>query len=115
MANSCRRSSTAVNRLISSVMRGVDSRNTERILEVPLGWRISELSWTADGNALFAGVQSESTGYMIVRIELDGKPRVLLNRGRNQWIDAPRPSPDGRHLAFSQQTWESNAWLLENF
>jgi serine/threonine protein kinase/Tol biopolymer transport system component len=94
----------------------LDSRNgTERILEIPLGWRISQLSWTADGKALFAAVQSESTGYMIVRIELDGKTRVLLNRGRNQWIDGPLPSPDGRYLAFSQRTWESNAWLLENF
>jgi hypothetical protein len=25
------------------------------------------------------------------------------------------PSPDGHHLAFAQQTFETNAWLLEDF
>ena len=85
----------------------------ERNLQLPRGWRIWSTSWAADGNALFAAAQS--TEYLIVRVELDGKTRVLLNRGRNQWLSDPRPSPDGRHLAFSQQTFESNAWLLENF
>jgi len=71
------------------------------------------ISWTADGNALFAAVKS--TGYFIARIELDGETRVLVNVGTNQYLDFPCPSPDGRHLAYVQQTWESNAWLLENF
>jgi len=85
----------------------------ERNLQLPHGWRIYELSWTADGSALFAAARS--MGYFIGRIELDGKTSVLLDRGRNQWLGYPQPSPDGRHLAFTQQTWESNAWLLENF
>jgi hypothetical protein len=82
----------------------------ERNLPVPQGWRIGTLNWAADGNALLVG-----PGYLIARLELDGKVRVLLNRKRNQWLSYPCPSPDGRHLAFSQQARESNAWLLENF
>ncbi len=51
----------------------------------------------------------------IARIELEGKISVLLNGNPNQSIDVASPSPDGHHLAFSQRTAESNAWLLENF
>lgn len=88
----------------------LDLRNrTERDLSVQ-PWHIFSLSWTAGGDALLA-----SGGYFILRIELDGKIRELLDRSRNQWLSHVRPSPDGRHLAFSQQTFESNAWLLENF
>jgi Tol biopolymer transport system component len=54
-------------------------------------------------------------GYFIARIDLDGKTHVLLDRGRNQWLGRPTPSPDGHRLAFSQQAFEANAWLLENF
>jgi eukaryotic-like serine/threonine-protein kinase len=97
-------------------VRILDSRNgTERNLQLPLGWSIGELRWTADGNALITTAHSESTGYMIVRIELDGKTHVLLDRGRNNQLNSPCPSPDGRHLAFGQSTWINNAWLVENF
>ena len=66
-------------------VRIIDFRNgTERNLQLPHGWIIWSLSWTADGNALFAA--GLSTEYFIARIELDGKTRVLLNRGRSQWL-----------------------------
>jgi eukaryotic-like serine/threonine-protein kinase len=95
-------------------IRILDLRNgTEKNVQLPHAWSIWSLSWTTDGKALFAAAQSME--YLIVRIELDGKTRVLLDRGRNQWLYNPISSPDGRHLAFSQQTFEGNAWLLENF
>jgi Tol biopolymer transport system component len=95
-------------------VRILDFRNgTERNLQLPHGWYIWSLSWTVDGNALFAAVLS--TGYFIARIDLDGKTRVLLDQNRNHWLSFLCPSPDGRHLAFTQRTFESNAWLLENF
>ncbi len=86
----------------------------ERIAGLPHGWGIWDLSWTANGDALFAAAWS-TAGYFIARIELDGKTQVLLSRSRNQWLGSLCPSPDGRYLAFAQQTWDSNAWLLENF
>ncbi len=89
-------------------------KGTERNIQIPHDWFLFNLSWTADGKALFAAAQS-GTDFLIVRIEFDGKTRVLLNRGRNNFLNDPIPSPDGRHLAFTQQTWETNAWLLENF
>jgi eukaryotic-like serine/threonine-protein kinase len=98
-------------------VRILDLRNgTERNLPLPRGWKLWQHNWAADSNALFAGAQFKSTGNMIIRIELDGKTRVLLDGGRSQWLGICCPSsPDGRHLAFSQWTDQSNAWLLENF
>jgi eukaryotic-like serine/threonine-protein kinase len=88
-------------------------KNTERTLQLPHGWHIEVQDWTADGKALLAA--GSLTDYFMVRIELDGKTRVLLNLGRNHFSSALRPSPDGRRMAFAQHTWEDNAWLLENF
>jgi eukaryotic-like serine/threonine-protein kinase len=95
-------------------VRIIDVRSgTERNLHLPHGWLIWGLSWTSDGKALFAtGLSKE---YFMARVELDGKTRVLLNRGRSQWLGSLCASPDGRHLAFSQRAFASNAWLLENF
>jgi eukaryotic-like serine/threonine-protein kinase len=86
---------------------------TEHNLQLPQGWYIWSLSWARDGKALFAAAQS--TNYMIVRIDADGESRVLLDKGREHWLYAPISSPDGHHLTFTQQTFENNVWLLENF
>ena len=88
-------------------------KGAERNVQLPQGWRISSLSWTADGNALLAA--AISTEFLVARVALDGKAHVLLSRGRNQGLGSICPSPDGRYVAFSQQTFESNVWLLENF
>jgi Tol biopolymer transport system component len=76
-------------------------------------WRVGSLSWAVDGKALFAAAQS--TEYLLVRLDLDGKTHVLLNRGRNHYLSDPWPSPDGRYLAFAERSWDSNIWLIENF
>jgi eukaryotic-like serine/threonine-protein kinase len=95
-------------------IRLVDLRNgTERPLQLPQGWRIWSLGWDAEGKGVFVAAQARS--YFLARIDLDGKGHMLLDSGRSQWLSSPKPSPDGRYLAYSQQTFESNAWLLENF
>lgn len=94
-------------------VRILDLRNgSERNLQLPQGWTIEGLCWAADGNALFAGVVSARP--LLARIDLDGKTHILLER-KNGWVMIPSSSPDGRHLAYSQQTEENNVWLLENF
>ena len=100
--------------LFREQVRILDLRNgTERTLPLPPEWDIESLRWAADGNAFFGTAKSPS--YLMVRIELDGGTRMLLDRGRNQWLASALPSPDGRYLAFSQQTFEYNVWLLKNF
>jgi len=80
---------------------------------ITLGWRFGGLAWTVDGKSLF--VSGRSTGYVLARVDLDGKTHVLLDRGRGQMICCPLPSPDGRYLSFGEMNFMSNAWLLENF
>ena len=97
-------------------VRVLDVRSgTQHDLTLPQGWTLWGVNWAPGGDALLMSAQSRSTGYMIARMELDGKTQVLLNRGRNQWLWYLRLSRDGRHLAFSAKTWEGNVWMLENF
>jgi len=87
--------------------------STQRIL--PLSeWDVSEVAWTSDSRFVF-GVEYRNPNYFIVKIALDGKTQVILDRGKDNIISSLRPSPDSRHLYFTEIMWESNAWLLENF
>jgi len=99
----------------------VDVDGGLEIIELPSGaertlpnsMKIFGTSWAPDGKTLYAAAQGAD--YFLVRFDMDGKTRVLLDRGRNQWLSAASLSPNGRYLAFTQQSWDSNAWLLENF
>jgi len=85
----------------------------EHNIQLPSGWYVQSLRWAADGIAILAAVRTSES--FIARIEPDGRPTVLINAGRNQWLYDPRPSPNGRLLAFGEHTSEDNVWLLENF
>ena len=75
---------------------------------------LRDLCWAADGRSLFVlGLTNYND--VILHIDLDGKTQLVLDRGKDHATYAALPSPDGRHLAFSELTWESNNWLLENF
>ncbi|MGB8590003.1 MAG: protein kinase, partial [Candidatus Acidiferrales bacterium] len=84
--------------LLPLQIRIVDLGGAERTVQIPKFY-IASICWTADGKAFLAAV-IQSGRYQIVRIEMDGKTRVLLDRGRYQWMSALSASPDGRHLAF---------------
>ena len=100
---------------LSGQVRILEVRNSsERNLQLPNDWGMWDLAWSANGKVLFLASQS-TAGYFIASLGLDGKSRVLLDRGRNQWLGFATPSPDGRRLAFTQQTFELNVWLLEDF
>ena len=95
-------------------IRILDMRNgSEHNVQLPHSLYISSLKWAADDDSLFAAAQS--TEYLLMRIELNGRYQVLLHEGRNHWLSAPCPSPDGHRLAFGVRTFEANAWLLVNF
>jgi hypothetical protein len=85
----------------------------EHDVPLPPEWRVYSLSWATQGDGLFAAVAAPH--YQIVRIGLDGKTSLLLDRSRNAWLSDIAPSADWLHLAFNQQTFEANVWLLENF
>jgi hypothetical protein len=90
------------------------SDSTQRIVLLSPAWDIAELAWAADGHSLFAlGVSALSN--VILRVGLNGDVHVLLDIGKDHAVYSLHASPDGRRLAFGQATWESNAWLLQNF
>jgi Tol biopolymer transport system component len=91
------------------------ARQQEHDAALPQGIEAKDLNWTADGKALLAAArQTQTDQYVIVRIELDGKASTLANFGVHQ-VYSIFPSPDGRHLAFTQRTLENNVWLVDNF
>lgn len=71
--------------------------------------------WSVDGKGIY--IQEHVSSGMVLYGTLKGQSQVLWKRGSGPgfWIDYPLPSPDGRHLAFTLGTYESNAWLVENF
>jgi len=68
------------------------------------------------GKGIYLQEQTDSD-YTILYAGLDGHSQVLWKRGSSPGhsLDYPIPSPDGRYLAFTIVTYESNAWLVENF
>jgi len=103
------------NRIALAVVKGVRLIDLHGGAESELAMSglIWSLCWAPDGKTLYAALQAGD--YQLVRIGLDGKTTVLLNRGRNQFLGNAIISPNGRYLAFSQQSYDTNAWLLQNF
>jgi eukaryotic-like serine/threonine-protein kinase len=90
------------------------SNSTDHEIALVPSWPVWDVAWAADGKSLFAAGSREPDVF-VLQIDLNGQTRILLNRGKDHLVTLIRPSPEGRHLAFGQLTWESNAWLLENF
>ena len=72
--------------------------------------------WSLDGNGIYIWERTWSD-FTSLYAGLDARSQILWERKSNLgwWIDYPVPSPDGRRLACTIVTAESNAWLLENF
>ncbi len=76
------------------------------------GWtNLQCLAWAADGNALFATAWA-SKDPPLLRISLTGQVE-LLHKGLLH-VANPVPSPDGRWVAFGENTMESNLWVVRN-
>ncbi|HXC61849.1 MAG TPA: hypothetical protein VNV63_04165, partial [Nitrospiria bacterium] len=90
-------------------LNGVGEKN----IPLPKGSLSWDTGWTPDGAAIL--LSGFITGAGIARVELDGKTTVLLQGVKSQFFYHPIESPDGRYLAYAQQGWNSNVWLLENF
>jgi serine/threonine protein kinase/Tol biopolymer transport system component len=86
-----------------------------REIAVQPGWGdFQSIGWTADGNGFFLTTLLPET-YNLVHVTMSGRVQLLLSNAHKQWMYEPLVSPDGKHLAFEVESYESNAWLLENF
>jgi Tol biopolymer transport system component len=85
-------------------------RGTTRDIAIP-GWvELLTLAWSADGKSLFA-TNFAPAGSSLLHVTLDGKYRVLYKAAKE--LELPKPSPDGRYLAFGEVVSASNVWLIE--
>ncbi|MCC6389398.1 MAG: PD40 domain-containing protein [Bryobacterales bacterium] len=77
-----------------------------------IGWgNVQCVAWAADGHAVYATAWA-SKEPPLARISLDGEVTVLYKGLLH--TESPVPSPDGRHIAFGENTMESNVWVVEN-
>jgi len=72
---------------------------------------LSSLSWAAAGRGLFVTTKRRE-GSDLLYVGLDGKISLLREETGRVFV-SPRPSPNGRFLAFAVRTTDSNVWLLE--
>jgi len=72
----------------------------------------SGISWSADGKGWFVA-SSSLHGAAILRVSSGGEVSKLWTT--NSILGMPLASPDGKNLAFTISTFNSNAWVVENF
>lgn len=85
---------------------------SSRSISVGRSERLSGISWSADGKTWFV-TGSSLRGAAVVQVRWDGAISELWTTSTN--LVAPLVSPDGKNLAFSTSTYNSNAWVIENF
>jgi Tol biopolymer transport system component/predicted Ser/Thr protein kinase len=73
---------------------------------------LQNLEYT-DGKAFYCGSGSPE-GATLLRIDMEGHAQVLWRQKGSSFIWGA-PSPDRRHLAFSEQFQNSNLWMVEGF
>jgi Tol biopolymer transport system component len=71
------------------------------------------LAWALDGKGWFVSCVRPNA-FAILYTDLQGRAYPLWER-EGSLVSWALPSPDGRHLAIMGPTWDSNAWMLENF
>ncbi len=74
--------------------------------------RLSGIGWSADGRSWLV-TSSSLRGSAILKVRPDGAVSELWKSSTT--LAAPLTSPDGKNLAFSSSTYNSNAWVIENF
>ena len=70
--------------------------------------------WAADGKGWYMS-SSSPAGTDLLRVDLNGHAEVLRHQAVQQNANAAVPSPDGRHVAFTEMTSVSNVWTIEKF
>ena len=94
-------------------IRVVELENgSARTIAVGSSERLSGICWSADGKSWFV-TGSSLRGSAIFQVRLDGAVSELWKSSTA--LASPLVSPDGKNLAFSSSTYNSNAWVIENF
>jgi Tol biopolymer transport system component len=88
------------------------SNGSSRLVTLGGSKHLSGISWSADGKGWFVA-SSSVHGATILRVGLNGEVSELWTT--SSILGVPLASPDGKNLAFTISTFNSNAWVVENF
>jgi hypothetical protein len=94
---------------------GSDRNISERGENVALLKNLSylhALSWSPDGNGWYVTTRLPASWRILYT---NGVRTQALWQGQGWYSPEPWPSPDDRHLAFSELEQDSNVWMLEDF
>ena len=80
------------------------------------GWpSLDSVTWAADGASFFVSSPVQQ-GSVLLHVDIRGNSQVLWKKeGIPGTLQYAIPSPDGRHLAISNWTFDGNIWMMENF
>jgi hypothetical protein len=90
-------------------------KHTQRDLVLPPNVFLTSIVWSSDARTLFGGGQRGTSEWFILWMDLSGKSKIIASKGPVPYYTSLLPSPDGHFLAYTEETHESNAFLLENF
>jgi serine/threonine protein kinase len=74
---------------------------------------LGSLAWTSDGRGWIAVGRSEADGWRLLHVGRDGS--VSLLTPPQFWMYSAEGSPDGHHVAFTNNAGQGNIWMLEDF
>lgn len=105
---------SAVIHTLSFARKPAAGGNSKKETQVVLkGWSgLHSIHWAPNAKGWFLTTQAGAQ-WALLYASRGGDTRVLL-RSLSQFTPWVVPSPDGRHLAFFQESSSSNVWMLEN-
>jgi len=87
-------------------------KGSSRLISLGGSEHLSGISWSVDGKGWFV-TSSSVHGATIFRVSSNGEVSKLWTT--SSILGVPLASPDGKNLAFTISTFNSNAWVVENF
>jgi dipeptidyl aminopeptidase/acylaminoacyl peptidase len=80
---------------------------------VPAATQIEAFDFLPDGRGLvFTGLGVDGATYGMAHVDLAGRGETLLT-APNVWMVYPAVSPDGKAVAFQEQVYDDDVWMLE--
>ena len=80
------------------------------------GWStLKSADWAADSKSVLMASVTPAGIPVVLRVDRDGKAKVVLEFDRQTPVLWVIPSPDGKYGALAMLTGESNVWMVENY
>lgn len=87
-----------------------------QVITIPKGTLLQTLQWSPDSKHLYVSGNADGSSWGIFRMDLNGKLKTVTQvPGDRGWVVQPLPSPDGKHLVYSERDWQTDIVMLENF